>query len=268
MGQSVLDFRSKGKDKKKLDPRQITLPCIHKKGVSCQQSQEQRLMQMALKKLGKLPYVLNWLETNAWHPGRSVRINTELYWLVVRLNVIYERSIEYPKSFLVPSLLTSFKKRTYPSYNYNRDPTIWATRQDLLDYVEALRLEAAIEQEMQGRPEQTDLRTPIPGSGKLSAIPLTPPPRSTATPLRTRSKTVDSSRDTATPLPSNKQREGGLPGNEDHADVVDLKTARALAIKEVFDCRIWPKWKELLDAKEGQPIEARTPGLVRFEPGM
>jgi fanconi-associated nuclease 1 len=265
MGQSVLNFHSKSKAKDKTNSyRQTTLPFTHaKKGLSCQQSQERRLMQVALKMLGNLPFQFDWLETDIYS-GRSVRINTELYWLVVRLNVIYERSIEYPKSFLVPSLLTSFKKRTYPQYSYNRDPTIWATRQDLLDYVEALRLEAAIELEMQGRPEQTDLKTPIPGSGKPSATPV---PRTRATPFRTPLNSIDPSHETATPLPANEESGMDPPGTENETEVNNPKAVRALAIKELFDCRIWPRWKELLETKDGQPMEDRTPGLVRFEPG-
>ncbi|KAF8077614.1 VRR-NUC domain-containing protein [Lyophyllum atratum] len=236
--------------------RQMTLP-FKIKGKAAQETQERRLLQMALEKLGK-----------------SVRVNVDLYWLMARVNVIYDRCTEYPKSLLVPSLLTSFKKRTYPEYNYERDITIWETREELMDYFEALRVEAAIAHELEPPPPGRSVsKTPavVPGNRNKFVTPASPAPgRNRATPLRTPMSGASGARFTESPAVCKKeedpQAEGIGDGGEDVEEPIKVRTARR--VKQYFDEVVLPKWKELVLDKQHRDFKERTPGLERFEPGF
>ncbi|RDB22242.1 Fanconi-associated nuclease 1 [Hypsizygus marmoreus] len=259
--QSVLDFAPthKHRDTKHARPdglRQTTLPfLIHRgKNKARRQSAEDRLMEMALKMLGK-----------------SVRVNTDLYWLTVRLNVIYDRCTEYPKSLLLPSLLTSFKKRTYPEYKYARDRWIWANRRELLDYVEALRLEAAIEEELEPpKAPRLGTKTPVPGNNKNHFVtPDFPTPGGRT--METSMSGSSAMRCTKSPLCKEEEGGAGEPGElvmDVQEEEVPVKVQSARRVKQVFDEQVFPRWTEFVAVKHEQGMRERAPGLERFEPGF
>ncbi|KAG5653529.1 hypothetical protein H0H81_012470 [Sphagnurus paluster] len=249
--QTPLPFLPVGKGKNKTDGLlQTTLP-FKSKANSAPETQHHRLMQMALKKLGK-----------------SVRVNSDFCLLVARLNVIYDRCTQYPDSFLTPSLLTSFKKRTYPDYNYQRDGTIWRTRQQFLDYFEALYIAAAIEHELEAQPASrstTKTPAPIPGGRDNSMTPALR--RIRTTPM----SGTSSIRFTESPIVFKK--ENGVKAEVGEAEVAEapeepIKLQMARRVKEYFEERILPKWKALLQEKIECCDEERSPALERFEPGF
>ncbi|KAG6816690.1 hypothetical protein H0H87_003778 [Tephrocybe sp. NHM501043] len=201
--------------------------------------QEHRLMQMALFKLGK-----------------TVRVNIDLYWLVVRLNIIYERLTEYPKSLLVPSLLTSFKKRTYPQYIYSRDTSIWPTREELMQYVEALRLEAAIETELEASSANR-------GSTKTPAPPEAG--RSKTTPLRT---PMSLGRATESPAVEEELLRDDGSVAPDTEKPLEAKAETARKVIDLYNEKLLSKWLELVKLKRALGAKQRAPGLERFEPGF
>ncbi|KAG7448357.1 uncharacterized protein BT62DRAFT_767164 [Guyanagaster necrorhizus] len=113
--------------------------------VPCKETQEQRLKEMALKKLGK-----------------CIRLNYDFFQLVRRFSIIFYRSMHLPTDIFLPSLLSEFKKRIYPKYNATRTGQIWESRDAFLQYEEALYFEAELEAIL----ETTPGKTPRPGKGK------------------------------------------------------------------------------------------------------
>ncbi|KAH0583471.1 hypothetical protein H2248_009100 [Termitomyces sp. 'cryptogamus'] len=252
--QQPLGFDLKGSNRRNMQSRdglKQTLLTFNGRTKAKPETQEKRLLQMALAKL-----------------GRSVRVNVDLYWLVARLNVIYERSTEYPKSLLVPSLLISFKKRSYPEYAFTRDSMIWPSREELMDYFEALRLESAIQTELEPpSPGRPSTKTPAPTIVHQNKFVTPVPPsrgRTLTTPLWT---PLSATRFTESPVPGkdeeDNQEDEAVPEPEE-----PLKIQTARRIKKVFDEHVFPKWKELVAKRQGQGAKARSPGLERFEPGF
>ncbi|KAK0463511.1 VRR-NUC domain-containing protein [Desarmillaria tabescens] len=154
--QASLPFESpkknKSKDRERYDDgyRQ-TLLCF---AVPCKETQEQRLKEMALKKLGK-----------------CIRLNYDFFRLVRRFSIIFYRSMHLPTDIFLPSLLSEFKKRIYPKYNATRTGQIWESRDAFLQYEEALHFEAELEAILES--EGKELRA------------STTPKRGTATPGKT-----------------------------------------------------------------------------------
>ncbi|KAG6887392.1 hypothetical protein C0992_012438 [Termitomyces sp. T32_za158] len=239
-----LDFCSKSKDELNIRSRdglKQTLLSFQEKKKVARVNQEKRLLQMARAKL-----------------GRSVRVNIDFHWLVARLNVIYERSTEYPKSLLVPSLLISFKKRNYPEYTFTRDSMIWSCRDEFMDYFEALRLEAAI---------QMELEPPSPGrpATKTPAF-VTPTPSGRGQPLATPFRTpLSAARFSGSPAVC--KREDGYVDENFLGREEPLRVQTARRVKAVFNDYVFPQWKELVARRRAQGVKVRAPGLERFEPG-
>lgn len=260
--QQPLGFHFKGKTGRNMQSRdglKQTVLSFQRKNKSTRETQEKRLLQMALAKLGKRIFDhFTDLTTLLRIAGRSMRVNVDLSWLVARLNVIYERSTEYPKSLLVPSLLISFKKRSYPEYTFTRDSMIWSSREEFMDYFEALRLEAAV---------QMELEIPSPGrpATKTPAL-VTPSPsgrdQPSATPLRTTSSAARFVGSPAMHKREDKYDDEVLPGCEE-----PLRVQTARRIKAFFNDYIFPQWKELVARRQAQGAKTRAPGLERFEPG-
>ncbi|KAG6864216.1 hypothetical protein C0991_011474, partial [Blastosporella zonata] len=249
--QQPLDFQKSGRSRKsgKDGFKQTQLPFFKVKAkVPQQETQEHRLIQMTIAKL------------DSRTTGRSVRVNVDLYWLVVRLNIIYARATEYPKTLLVDSLLTSFKKRTYPQYTYSRNNTIWSTREELMDYVEALRLESAIEAELDTTPGQPPTRT--------SAVFVTPAPPGVRRGMTTTCRTPMSAGRVATESPAVKKKD---PDREDEVPEDSEKSEKkevGQRVKRAFDEVVCPKWKQLVKLKQGEDARERAAGLERFESGF
>lgn len=191
-------------------------------------------------------------------------LNPHFYNLIERINILDERAMQFPKSLLLPALLTCFKKRTYSDYKYTRTSNIWSSREELIQYVAALRWEASLDQilespkEPRGRP-----RTKPPGPTLV-----TPGlGRSTTTPFRT---PRNSSAVRCTETPASVKTETlyedmaeGVKGNQ--GPVLSDKDEKARKIQGIFEKTIIPVWKALVAMKQEDRVKPL--GLERFEPG-
>ncbi|KAK7455129.1 hypothetical protein VKT23_011000 [Stygiomarasmius scandens] len=90
--------------------------------------------------------------------GPCLRVNTEFLHLIRRLQVIYYRSTQHLPSLLLPSLLTHFKKRTYPPYSYARS-RIWFNREEFLKYENALDIMEVVDKLLSDKTEAERART-------------------------------------------------------------------------------------------------------------
>jgi hypothetical protein len=63
--------------------------------------------------------------------------------------------MDQAEAFLLPCILNRTRKRSYPSYSYCRSSTIFASRNELLSYEEALRLEASVDAAFATKPNPT-----------------------------------------------------------------------------------------------------------------
>ncbi|KAF8726453.1 hypothetical protein AX14_007863 [Amanita brunnescens Koide BX004] len=214
-------------------------------------NQEQRLVQMVLKIFGK-----------------CVKVNGDFYRLVRRLHLICFRCTEQPTSLLLPALLTSFKKRTYPRYQYKRDKSIWPTREDLMAYEAALELELYLEEVMTKLPEKgSAARTPAPLGGPVApTTPIGQILRTPKTPLKTPKDP---------PLLDCNVKEEAQGQVEDVSALIevidveeeDANIQKAKRVKELLYDKIYPRWREFIEAKSREGCSNRNPGLERFEPG-
>ncbi|PBK78858.1 hypothetical protein ARMSODRAFT_58544 [Armillaria solidipes] len=140
--QASLPFQSPKKNKSRQTERyddgyRQTVLCF---AVPCKETQEQRLKEMALNRLGK-----------------CIQLNYDFFQLVRRFSIIYYRSMHLPTDIFLPSLLSEFKKRIYPKYNATRTGQIWESREAFLQYEEALHFEAELEAILES--EEKELRT-------------------------------------------------------------------------------------------------------------
>ena len=182
-----------------------------------------------------------------------------------RLHLICFRCTEQPTSLLLPALLTSFKKRTYPRYEYKRDRSIWPKREDLLAYEEALELEMYLEEVMAKLPEKDKAqKTPAPLGG--SVAPTTPIGQILRIPKTPFKIPKDP------PLPGSGVEEAE-EAVEDVSEPIDVEEEeaniqKAKRVKELLYEKIYPRWKEFIEAKSREGCSNRKPSLERFEPGM
>lgn len=82
--------------------------------------------------------------------GRAVQIALPFRSLIHRLNLVYYRSTITPstgiaKSLMLPEILTSSSKRTYPDVIATRSK-VWSSREALLEYESALEMEAMVDE--------------------------------------------------------------------------------------------------------------------------
>ena len=236
-------------------------------------TQENRLRQMALKKLGMIYLVLFYsFYLNPVPPnftGKCVRVNFDFYRLVRRINIICYREKEYPASLMLPALLTVFKKRNYPPYEHKRDGNIWTSRDDILEYEKALEAEKALEQIME-TPADTGGRraTKTAGCGRDEFV--TPAPRRAFTTTLT---TPGSVTDTCRSKMPKKEEESDHTYlvNVNEPEVEEQTVTATSKDQKMVDCLrncIFPKWQELLSIREAQVGQSRSAALERFETGM
>ncbi|KAF9447872.1 hypothetical protein P691DRAFT_705955 [Macrolepiota fuliginosa MF-IS2] len=247
---------------------QHTLPTLAKrmeKGKGKQAPKYDGLVQTQLS-FGQKPKVISQLkrlrDMALARLGPCVKINPNLYWFVGRLHLIAYRGTEKPNKYCLPALLAGFKKWNFPEYIYQRDGSIWPTREDFLEYEEALYLDA----EMENPPEDVS-RAPGVSPRAGSKAPTTPSknrfipsktPQTKETP--TLGQKVEEN-ELASPAP------GVVEVNEDAKQPVSIQRARYA--KKLFVERIQPKWRELVVRKDKEKGKAavRTPGIERFEAG-
>ncbi|KAF8647479.1 hypothetical protein AX16_006684 [Volvariella volvacea WC 439] len=267
--QSVLNFHGHTPKQTKTPEsrlRQTTLPFAPRASI---RTQEARLRELALKRLGK-----------------CVKVNYDYYLLIHRLHIIFFRCTRYPDGLLTPSLLTSFKKRRYPDYEFKRVGTIWETRQDVLEYEAALQLDAYLDDKQmmttgngngssastyKGRGTKTpatrnNLMTSItPGSSSkpdgVSAL-TTPIKISRRVGARERGKEGEDS--------AWNGFNGEVDNPEGEIEVVEvepLSVQKAREVKELFETQIYPTWLNIVGTQREEGMRYRPPGLERFDRG-
>jgi Fanconi-associated nuclease 1 len=202
-----------------------------------------------------------------------VTLNPDFYKLIERVNLLDERATLFPKSLLVPALLTCFKKRTYPDYKHTRSSNIWSCREELIHYVAALELEALLDQALESPSDSRKLGTKTPAPNAF-VTPATPGRgKNITTPLRT-PRSSSALRYTETPANAKQgaAHEGMVEGMKDNQESVPPETLakleKARKIKEIFDTLVIPRWKALVAAKQEEVARVRPPALERFEPGL
>ncbi|KAF7986651.1 hypothetical protein HWV62_26482 [Athelia sp. TMB] len=192
------------------------------------ETQQGRLRAVVIKKLTK-----------------CIRVRKEMYSIFHRINLIYFRSTIHAPSLLTPAILSKSNKRYYALYESKRTPDIWATRQDLLDYEEALRLEA-------------DIVALLDGGGRSGTAGI---PRGSKTPARN-----SKFRTPATPA-SASIRNSSVAEDEDAFEVASPDSPRcqnAKAALEIF-YQVYPQWQALVEVRGEE--EGRPAGLERFHAG-
>jgi len=193
---------------------------------------------MVMEKLGRLLILYCLLDKTLISLGPCVKINPNLYWLIGRLHIIAYRGTEKPTKFCLPALLAGFKKWDFPEYRYERTAFIWPTREDLLEYEQALYLDVEMEN-LPGDMTKSDNLVSEMGS-KIPVI-----PEKGATPVE---------------IPNN---------DEEFEGWVSKSIQGARYVTTLYKERIERKWKALLARKNTgkEKTAMRAPGLERFEAG-
>ena len=180
---------------------------------------------------------------------------------------------EHPVSLLTPALLRKCRKRYYPLYTYVRTPNVFISREALIAYEDALRMEAAVDLMLEGNidVELAEQHVNAWHRGHDSDSEVEGPPPHT---LRPRSSTPDILGDPG-------KENAGIPAARSPSVVSALhvgdETAPApLPQKEsqtvtnakyvisVFDL-VYPRWKQLVS--ERGSLDSRSGGLERFDEG-
>ncbi|KAJ3987415.1 hypothetical protein F5890DRAFT_1498213 [Lentinula detonsa] len=222
-------------------------------------TQEGRLQQMAVKKLGS-----------------CLRVNPAFHKLLRRLDIIFYRSTSIPETVFLNSFLTIFKKRTYPSYTSARS-TIWPTRDAYLDYEEGLELQAVFDLILDD--------TIVKPKGSTPPVGLNTRFR---TPVGTGSQRLaEGSADGAVKLEENEVMqgvfvepeevdvsgilsEGFKPEEHEEDNKPRASSERQLAaarVIEIYHSILKSKWEFCVSAARSKPENERDPSLERFEQG-
>jgi Fanconi-associated nuclease 1 len=152
---------------------------------------------------------------------------------------------QYTPSLLVAALLSQFKKRAYPAYEYERTKHIWPTRQALLDYEEVLILEGEVDALLGGN---------VPGMIGRAAGSKTPAVGPLPTPVTPGSA-------------KSKVRRVKFDDDDTEPEVKpdNARVRGARRVKEIFE-RLYPRWQDLARIKGEE--DGRRYGLERFDCGL
>jgi Fanconi-associated nuclease 1 len=163
----------------------------------------------------------------------------------------------------LPALLAGFKKRNYPEYKYERTASIWPTREDLLEYEEALYIDVEMENPPEDASKTTTDSTPV----ARFKTPMTPA-KGFTTPLSTPQTDVGA----LTPKMEDTPSKIILPCVDEDLEFQGKMTEskqRAKHATKLYKERIEAKWKGLLmrkDLEKGKEV-MRPAALERFEAG-
>jgi hypothetical protein len=174
---------------------------------------------------------------------------------------------------MIPALLTHFKKRAYPDYRCERDPDIWPSRHHLLDYEQALELEALVDEILEAELPLKSRESTVgpknrPVTPALSAAPRTPlttPKRAPQGNIKLRIPDPPKFDDEMTKKEESDQ--DYLRDKDEDVDPVQesIQIQRARKIIQFLDEWILNRWEFHLDLKPEN--SDRPPSLQRFEPG-
>ena len=161
---------------------------------------------------------------------------------------------EHPTTILTPALLRFCKKRIYPIYQYVRSKGIFSSREALIAYEEALRLEAAVDAMLEGNEDENLTNVKIDKWEKACM-------RATSVKISGKENTPDSSYIEA----GGRFQYAEVEGRESPELMRETQAAvNARRVLRIFE-RVFPRWKELLMLNNGR--EERPHGLERFEEG-
>lgn len=149
-----------------------------------------------------------------------------------------------PRDLMRPSLLSEFKKRTYPKYNYKRS-AIFDTRDDVLAFEAALELEDELQAILDADDEA------IQAHAAATPKPDEPAPSQRA--------------------PTQADEEEEMDIDDEPLEPPTSLELKSLRVKQMLEETILPKWRKCVSdkkesLKQSAGLEAR-PGLDRFEPG-
>ncbi|KAH8117012.1 VRR-NUC domain-containing protein [Phellopilus nigrolimitatus] len=207
---------------------------------------------------------------------KCIRVNDAINALFHRLHIIYFRSTEHPTSLLTPALLRRCRKRYYPLYTYVRTPEIFTSREALVAYEEALRMEAAVDLMLEGNIDVELAQEHIDAwaNGREKDATLNAPPPHT---LRGRASSPtdinDGGKENQPDMRMIQARNRSVSvlakvevdDEPPEANVKESQTiANARYIVSVFE-RVYPRWQELVEQR-GE-LDARPHGLERFDEG-
>ncbi|KIY72043.1 hypothetical protein CYLTODRAFT_389217 [Cylindrobasidium torrendii FP15055 ss-10] len=209
---SNLSPHKKGKDKGKFKQTTLSFAATPSLKSLSSNSQEQRLKQLASKRLGK-----------------CISVNPDFHLLIRRLCIVFYRCIHMPEHLMRQSLLSEFKKRVYPSYNYKRS-NIFETRESLLAFERALEVEYELQAVLEIDDDKLEEET---------------------TPQRAVTQEVDMDSDIEEILPP-----------------PSALVLRSLKVKAMLEESILPRWRECVKQKDAEQGKGVRPGLDRFEPGF
>ena len=206
-------------------------------------------------------------------PGKCVRVNYDFFRLVRRLHVIYFRSSDHPTgTLLLPAILTRFKKRTYADYTPKRNKCIWSSREELLEYEQALELRMVLDEAVNPTPPKSrwgrkKTKTPAPVKQEKFVTPI--PGRPETTPLKT-PRSCASVRFADDVKQEDEEVVAGDVEEEAHEELIiteDEKVLRARAVKKYYEDWLKDRWYGYLAVKQEPGLQPRVPALERFEPG-
>ena len=75
-------------------------------------------------------------------PGYCIILNKSVLSLFRRIHNVYFRNFDYDTGLFEPAILVRYKKRNYVQYEHERTKSIFRSREELLEYEEALAAEA------------------------------------------------------------------------------------------------------------------------------
>ena len=157
---------------------------------------------------------------------------------------------------LTPAILSHSHKHTYPSYTYKRTKDIWPTREALIEYEEALALEARVDEIFEsvgsGGVCAQSSKTP---TGQFATRTITPAPDAGNTKSNMKGKF----------------KENLLLDNDEVAlekdNVVDTESPRvqdARLVKKILEVA-FPRWQDLVRTRGEE--DAWLSGLEQFDCG-
>ena len=254
----MLDFgpqNARGKSRAdRLRQTQISFLNVRNPG-KLKKTQEQRLRELAIRRLGNNRFLFSPRCTQSLS-GSCVRVNSEFYRLVRRLHIIYFRETEYPTEFLLPALLSTFKKRNFTPVTHKRTSQVWGSRKDLLEYERALELDKFLDVVGEEGLSKRETKT-----ATVRRFYTAPPSGSICTPPKTPGSSTN--RQSAQPR---------LEWDSDRFILENIRldeaiqTTREQVIKMHFDDWVYPGWQELV-AIEHDGVRPRPIGLERYDAG-
>lgn len=156
---------------------------------------------------------------------------------------------------LTEAILAHTKKRNYPHYKYARRADIWTTREALMEYEEALAIEARVDSILESkgivRARSRSVATKTPA--RQFKTPGTPASALKANTSAKRENKENTSID---------DDDYSVLGDDLKPDSPRVQEARL--VKEIFEVA-FPRWKDLVAVKGEQ--EGRPAGLERFDSG-